>query len=64
MAANEVERRKAIEETLDDLYGWVDKIHCKLRDAKSKVKAARQETNTANLAKSKIATVASNRRVL
>lgn len=62
--AKEVERRKAIEETVEDLYGWVDEIHCELRDAKSKVKAATQETNAANVAKSKIATVASNRLAL
>ena len=39
-----VEKRKAVEETVDHLYEWVDESHVKLSEAKSRVKEARKDT--------------------
>ena len=39
-----VEKRKAVEETVDRLYEWVDKLHVELNEAKSRVKEERKET--------------------
>ena len=39
-----IEKRKAVEETVDHLYGWVDEFHVELSEAKSRVKEARKDT--------------------
>ena len=39
-----VEKRKAVEETVDRLYEWVDELHVELSEAKSRVKEARKYT--------------------
>ena len=39
-----VEKRKAVKETVDHLYEWVDELHVKLSEAKSRVKEARKDT--------------------
>ena len=59
--AREVDRRKAVENTVDELYDWIDELHEELRDAKSVMRAAKKEANSALSAKSKLATVASKR---
>ena len=39
-----VEKRKAVEETVDRLYEWVDELHVELSEAKSRVKEERKDT--------------------
>ena len=39
-----VEKRKAVKKTVDHLYEWVDELHVKLSEAKSRVKEARKDT--------------------
>ena len=38
---HQVERRKAVEETVDDLYEWIDELHAELVDAKVTAKLAK-----------------------
>ena len=39
-----VEKRKAVKETVDHLYEWVDELQVDISDAKSRVKEARKDT--------------------
>ena len=57
----EIERRNAVENTVDELYDWIDELDEELRDAKSIMRAAKKEANSAHYAKSKLETVASKR---
>ena len=45
---NEVVRRKAIEQAVEDINEWVDELHAKINDAKMAVKALGREANAAN----------------
>ena len=38
-----IEKRKAVEETVDHLYEWVDELHVELSEAKSRVKESRKD---------------------
>ena len=58
--AKEVERRKAVEQMLDDLYKWVGELHDKIETEKKKARAARKDTKAAELAKAKADTLSSN----
>ena len=62
--AREVERRKAVENTDDELYNWIDELDGELRDAKSVMQTAKKEAARAHYAKSKLETVASKRLAL
>ena len=62
--AREVERRKAVENTVDELYGWIDELDEELREAKSAMRTAKKEATSAYRAKSKLETVASKRLAL
>ena len=53
-----VEKRKAVEETVDHLYEWVDKLHVDLSEAKSRVKEARKDTASHQTKLNKANTVA------
>ena len=59
--AREIERRKAVENTIDELYDWIDELDEEVRDAKSVLRVAKKEANSAHYAKSKLETVASKR---
>ena len=39
-----VEKRKAVEETVDHLYEWVDELHVEISESKSIVKEVRKDT--------------------
>ena len=62
--AREVERRKAVENTVDELYNWIDELDGELRDAKSVMRTAKKEAARAHYSKSKVETVASKRLAL
>ena len=46
--ANEVVRRKAVENTVEDMNECVDELHSKINDAKMEVKASLREAKAAN----------------
>ena len=56
-----VEKRKAVEETVDHLYEWVDELHVELSEAKSRVKEARKDTASNQTTLNKANTVAVKR---
>ena len=56
-----VEKRKAVEETVDRLYEWVDELHVELSEAKSRVKEARKDTASHQTKLNKANTVAVKR---
>ena len=39
-----VEKREAVEETVDHLYEWVEELHIELSEAKFRVKEAQKDT--------------------
>ena len=45
--AREVETRKAVEQTLDDLYDWIGKLHVKIDTANKERRAADKNTKSA-----------------
>ena len=34
----EVSKRKAVEKTVDEMYDWVDELHCEINDSKLELK--------------------------
>ena len=40
--AREIERRKAVESTIDELYGWIDELDKEVREVKSVLRAAKK----------------------
>ena len=54
-----VEKRKAVEATVDQLYEWIDKLHVELSEAKSTVKATRKSAKTDQIKLNEAKTVAS-----
>ncbi len=59
--AREADRRKAVEQTVDDLYDWVDKLRAEIQSARQDARAANKETKAAIRDKAKVETVASKR---
>ena len=57
----QVERRKAVEETVDDLYEWIDELHAELVDAKVTAKLAKGAAKSMQIKLDKANTVASKR---
>ena len=41
--ATQVQKRKAVEATVDDLYEWIDELHDELSQAKADVKQAEKK---------------------
>ncbi len=61
VVAREIEWRKTVENTVNELYDWIDELDEELRDAKSVMRAAKKEANLAHYTKSKLETVAPKR---
>ena len=53
-----VEKRKAVEETVDHLYEWVDELHVKLSKVESRVKEAWKDAASHRTKLNKVNTVA------
>ena len=59
--AKEIEKRHMVEQTVDDLYDWIDELHLEINDQKKVTKSARNEIKTAKRSKLKLESVASKR---
>ena len=57
----EVEKRHIVEQTVDDLYGWIDELHSEINEQKKVTKSARKEVNAASKSKLKLESVAAKR---
>ena len=44
--ANEVAKRKVVEQRVDGLYDWIDKLYVKLSEANSTAKAVRKDVKS------------------
>ncbi len=42
IVARKIEKRKAVENTVDELYDWIDELHEELRNAKYVMRAAKK----------------------
>ena len=56
-----VEKRKAVEETVDRLYEWTDELHVEISEAKSREKEARKNAASHRTKLNKSNTVAVKR---
>jgi hypothetical protein len=56
-----VEKRKAVEKTVDDLHDWVDELHVELLDAKASAKRAEKNLRSEKTKSDKLNTVALRR---
>ena len=57
----QMEKRKAAEKTVDDLYAWVDELHVELNAAKEVQKAAKKEVKSQQTQLSNARSIASKR---
>jgi len=57
----QMEKRKAAEKTVDDLYDWVDELHVELNTAKEEQKAAKREVKAKQTQLSNVRSIASKR---
>ena len=57
--AKDIEKRHMVEQTVDDLYDWIDKLHLEINEQKKVTKSARKEVKTAHKSKLKLESVAS-----
>ena len=62
--AREVEKRKAVKQTLDEVYGWVGKLHLEIEMAKKESRAANKNRKAANNAKAKANSLSAERLAL
>ena len=62
--ANEFVRRKAAEQTLEDMNEWVDELHSDINDVKMAVKASGREAKVVNDKLDKVTSIAFNRLAL
>jgi len=62
--AKEVERRKAVEKTLDDLYDWIGELHAEIETEKKKARAAGKDSKAAKQAKIKAEEMSNQRLAL
>ena len=46
--ANEVVRREAVEQTVEDMNEWVDELHTEIKDEEMALKASSREAEAAN----------------
>ena len=59
--ATEVDRRKAVETTVDDLHEWIDELHVELCEANTKARSLSKEVKAALKDKAKANTAADKR---
>ena len=59
--ASEVEKRRLVEQTVDELYDWVDELHAEINQQKKAAKLAKKETKSTIKSKLRLETVAKNR---
>ena len=57
--AKEVEKRHIVEQTVDDLYEWIDELHFEINEQKQVNRMAKKAIKKAQASKSKLETVAS-----
>ena len=62
--ANEVVRRKAVEQTVEDINEWVDELYSEINNAKIAVKASGREAKVANDKLDKVTSIAFTRLAL
>ena len=58
--ANEAVRRKAVEQTVEDMNEFVDELHAEINDAKMVAKALGREAKAANDKLDKVTSIAFN----
>jgi len=59
--AKEVEKRHIVEQTVDDLYDWIDELHFEINEQKQVNSMAKKAIKKAQSSKNKLETVASKR---
>jgi len=59
--AHEVQKRRLVEQTVDELYNWVDDLHAEINEQKSAVKLAKKEMKSTIKSKLRIETLAKHR---
>jgi len=59
--AYEVQKRRLVEQTVDELYDWVDDLHAEINEQKSAVKLAKKEMKSTIKSKLRIETLAKHR---
>jgi hypothetical protein len=59
--ASEVEKRRLVEQTVDELYDWVDELHAEINQQKKAANLAKKETKSTIKSKLRLETVAKNR---
>ena len=57
----QMEKRKAAEKTIDDLYDWIDELHVELNASKEAQKAAKKEVKSQQTQLSNARSIASKR---
>ena len=59
--ANEIAKGKAVEQTVDGLYDWIDELHSKIETAQQATRAAGKEVKAAEKDELKLESTASKR---
>ena len=59
--AKEIEKRQVVEQTVDDLYEWIDELHSEINNQKRVNREAKKAMKMAQASKNKLETVASER---
>jgi len=59
--AFEAEKRRLVEQTVDELYDWVDELHAEINQQKKAANLAKKETKSTIKSKLRLETVAKNR---
>lgn len=59
--ADEIAKRKVVEQTVDDLYEWIDELHSEINTTKLGVKSANRQLKESSKSKLKLESIASKR---
>lgn len=62
--ADEIAKRKAVEQTVDELYGWIHELHSEIETARLATRAAGKEVKAAKKDKLKLESIASKRLIM
>ena len=62
--AKEIEKRRLVEQTVDDLYGWIDELHNEITNQKQTTKLARKDLKTEHKSRLKQESIAFKRLTL
>ena len=62
--ADEIAKRKAVEQTVDELYGWIHELHSEIKTARLATRAAGKEVKAAKKDKLKLESIASKRLIM